>query len=155
MKVTVSVSTEMDERPLAAVRSFIRGREMAVLNIGIENYEGTDGAGKTVSLYRCTTLSLTSEHRLSMAEVLKAVWENGLWDKLDAEAVRAVGRAYHVEDYDSAVPQMVAARYSVTDELGCHRKAMLGEREELVALNEFVAVCKGLASVAFEGTATS
>lgn len=133
------------------VRSFVKSREMAILNLGTESYEETDEAGEVAVLYRCTTLSLTSEHRLSMAEVMKAVWENGLWDKLDAEAVRAVGTAYHVEDYDSAVPHMVAARYSVTDELGCHRKAMLGEREELVALNEFVAVCKGLASVAFGG----
>lgn len=141
MNISYFNVTDMPERPVSFNSTMVSKRYAAFVNLDIK--EESDGT------FSCISLHIISDIKLSFEEVLKAVDGYGYWDYVDEHTVKAMASHFFGHAlYEDITPRLIGVRYSVNDELSCHRKALLGDDKPLRELNEYVSYCKELAAKA-------
>ena len=132
---------DIPERPVSFHSAVVSKRYVAFVNLDIKQEEG----GK----FSCISVHITSDTKLSFEGGLKVLDSNGYLGYVDEHTVNAMANHFFGQAiYEDITPRLIAVRFSVNDELSCHRKALLGDSEPLRELNDFVTDCKELASKA-------
>lgn len=149
MNITKSQSEAMSSKPLPIVASYACGKQIVTINLNVKEQASTarttpDEGGETNS-YQCTTLSFAHDGRITAEEVIRQVVKSGLFGSLDAEFLKGFVRWFAISDYDALAAILVSGRYTYPEELSCHRKALLGNKQPLEELNAYVEQCKALA----------
>ena len=137
----------MTSEPTPIVRSYSGRKEIVTININVT--QNDDGE------YRCQTLSITHDGRLSASDIIKTVAEKGLFAHVDATFLKCLVRLFTIPDYDTLAAVLISGRYTYPEELSCHRKALLGDMQPLTELNAYVEQCKVLAAQCFDNADTS
>ncbi len=144
MKTTITQNEGLPGRPISFVQSHSRSRHFATINVGAKEQEAED-----VQTFSCTTLAIQSETTLNANDVFGALYANGLYGDIAATELCGIAAALHIGSYDSLCATLIAGRYSYAEELAAHRKALLGDTEELAELTAFAEECKAKAKAAF------
>lgn len=131
--------------PRPIVHSFCGKKEILTLNLRPESYTSEDGEER----FRCTTLSVVNNGRLQPFEVIRLLHSNELFDGLSEAFMKAFAEAFSLTEYEVLAATLVRGLYSTAEELSAHRKALLGDREDLDALSAYVEQCKSYARSAF------
>ena len=137
----------MTSEPIPIVRSYAGQKEIITININVT--QNADGE------YQCQTLSISHDGRLSASGIIKTVAEKGLFAHVDATFLKCLVRLFTIPDYDTLAAVLISGRYTYPEELSCHRKAILGDRQPLTELNAYVEQCKSLAAQCFDNADTS
>ena len=162
-KVIITCGQLLASRPQTLVRSYIGDKEYTSLHVGVsplqqgsDHLKGTDYEWKEPEVdgqpvaYICMLIEVVSHDKLTLKDVLHLLNDYDLWYHLNVDLLSELTIIYGVEDYETLVSCLVAARYTTAEELACHRKALLGDSTEFDTLNNFVEQCKNLARSVFQ-----
>ena len=154
--ITKTHTEALASAPQSIVRSYAGGREIVTLNLDIQRQPATKQAdaptmdGETAEAYQCTTLSVSHSGSLLTAnDVVKIIVKQGMFASIDTAFLKRLVATYDIPDYDTLAAVLVSGRYTYADELGTHRKALLGDGQPLAELNDYVEQCKQLAAACF------
>ena len=147
MNIIKTKNEAMTSEPIPIVRSYSGRKEIVTININVT--QNDDGE------YRCQTLSITHDGRLSASDIIKIISEKGLFDYIDVTFLKCLVRLFTIPDYDTLAAVLISGRYTYPEELSCHRKALLGDMQPLTELNAYVEQCKVLAAQCFDNADTS
>lgn len=160
-KVSIEKVTGLSGRPETLVRSYTRDNELTSIHLDITEVvdDTTDATvpsgspdGETeekVTTYSCTLVSIVSPSHLTIEDIVQIIYRNDLWRYLKSDVLSVLRDAFEVTNYEDLTAILVAAKYSMADELACHRKALLGDPTEFDQLNAFVERCKDMARAIF------
>lgn len=161
-KVSIEKVTGLSGRPETLVRSYTRDNELTSIHLNITEVVDdttTDATvpsgspdGETeekVTTYSCTLVSIVSPSHLTIEEIVQVIYRNDLWCYLKSDVLSVLKDTFEVANYEDLTAILVAAKYSMADELACHRKALLGDPTEFDQLNAFVERCKDMARAIF------
>ena len=140
--VTITKNEAMTSEPIPIVRSYAGQKEIVTINLNVT--QNADGE------YQCQTLSISHDGRLSAGDIIKTIADKGMFAHVDATFLKCLVSLFAIPDYDTLAAVLVSGRYTYPEELSCHRKAILGDRQPLTALNAYVEQCKGLAAQCFD-----
>ena len=146
MNIIETTNEAMTSEPTPIVRSYSGRKEIITLNINVT--QNADGE------YQCQTLSISHEGRLSASDIIKTIAEKGLFGYIDATFLKCLVSLFAIPDYDTLAAILISGRYTYPEELSCHRKALLGDRQPLAELNAYVEQCKVLAAQCFDNADT-
>ena len=132
----------MTSEPTPIVRSYAGKKEIVTININVT--QSADGE------YQCQTLSISHEGRLSASDIINIISEKGMFGHIGVTFLKCLVSLFAIPDYDTLAAVLISGRYTYPEELACHRKAILGDRQPLTALNAYVEQCKGLAAQCFD-----
>ena len=154
--ITKTHTEALTSSPQSVVRSYSGGREIVTLNLNIQRHPATQQAdapaidGETAEAYQCTTLSVSHSGSLLTAnDVVKIIVRQGMFASIDTVFLKSLVATYNIPDYDTLAAVLVSGRYTYSDELATHRKALLGDVQPLADLNAYVDQCKQLAAACF------
>ncbi len=142
MKANLTQNTDLASRPSVFVQSHTSALHFTTINVGIKPMADTD-------TYECTTLSIVSTTLPSSNDIFRYLYERGLYPSVSTEEVTELSSALHLDTYDALSAALIAGRYTYAEELACHRKALLGDTEELSQLDTFASECKQMAKDVF------
>lgn len=142
MNIIETTNEAITSEPTPIVRSYSGQKEIITININVT--QNDDGE------YQCQTLSITHDGRLSAADIIKIIAEKGMFDYIDATFLKCLVSLFAIPDYDTLAAVLISGRYTYPEELSCHRKALLGDRQPLTELNSYVEQCKVLAAQCFD-----
>ena len=140
--VTITKNEAMTSEPTPIVRSYAGQKEITTININVT--QNDDGE------YQCQTLSVSHDGRLSASDIIKIISDKGMFAYINATFLKCLVSLFAIPDYDTLAAVLISGRYTYPEELSCHRKAILGDRQPLTALNAYVEQCKGLAAQCFD-----
>ena len=141
MNIIETTNEAMTSEPTPIVRSYSGRKEIVTININVTQNDGE---------YQCQTLSISHDGRLSASDIIKIIAEKGLFGYIDAIFLKCLVSLFAIPDYDTLAAVLVSGRYTYPEELSCHRKALLGDRQPLIELNAYVEQCKVLAAQCFD-----
>ena len=142
MNIIETTNEAMTSEPTPIVRSYSGRTEIVTININVTQNE--DGE------YQCQTLSISHDGRLSASDIIKTIAEKGMFAYIDATFLKCLVSLFAIPDYDTLAAVLISGRYTYPEELSCHRKAILGDRQPLTELNAYVEQCKALAAQCFD-----
>ena len=147
MNIIETKNEAMTSEPIPIVRSYAGQKEITTINLNVT--KNADGE------YQCQTLSISHDGRLSASDIIKTIAEKGLFAHVDATFLKCLVSLFAIPDYDTLAAVLISGRYTYPEELSCHRKAILGDRQPLIELNAYVEQCKSLAAQCFDNADTS
>ena len=147
MNIIESKNEAITSEPTPIVRSYAGQKEIITININVT--QNADGE------YKCQTLSISHDGRLSASDIIKTIVEKGMFAHIDVAFLKCLVSLFAIPDYDTLAAVLVSGRYTYPEELSCHRKAILGDMQPLTELNAYVEQCKVLAAQCFDSTDTS
>ena len=142
MNIIETTNEAIASEPTPIVRSYSGHKEIVTININVT--QNDDGE------YQCHTLSISHEGRLSASDIIKTIAEKGMFAHIDATFLKCLVSLFAIPDYDTLAAVLISGRYTYPEELSCHRKALLGDRQPLTELNAYVEQCKSLAAQCFD-----
>ena len=142
MNIIETKNEAITSEPTPIVRSYAGQKEIITINLNVT--QNDDGE------YQCQTLSVSHDGRLSASDIIKIISKKGLFAHIDVTFLKCLVSMFDIPDYDTLAAVLVSGRYTYPEELSCHRKAILGDRQPLTALNAYVEQCKGLAAQCFD-----
>ena len=119
----------MTSEPTPIVRSYSGQKEIITININVT--QNDDGE------YQCQTLSISHDGRLSASDIIKTIADKGMFAHIDATFLKCLVSMFAIPDYDTLAAVLISGRYTYPEELACHRKALLGDRQPLTALDAY------------------
>ena len=146
MNIIESKNEAITSEPTPIVRSYAGQKEIITININVT--QNADGE------YKCQTLSISHDGRLSASDIIKTIVEKGMFAHIDVAFLKCLVSLFAIPDYDTLAAVLVSGRYTYPEELSCHRKAILGDMQPLTELNAYVEQCKSLAAQCFDNTDT-
>lgn len=153
MNITITASEGLQSPPVPVAMSFTCKFFFFTLNLSVESYESEEEALPSPEdgtlRYRCTTVSVGSDVRITPEDMVKILWQKEMYPLLDDVFLCAFARISGCSSYDDFTALLISGRYTYAEELACHRKALNGDTEELMTLNLFAEECKTLAKAAF------
>ena len=144
MNIIETTNEAMTSEPIPIVRSYAGQKEITTININVT--QNADGE------YQCQTISISHDGRLSASDIIKAIAGKGMFDHIGITFLKCLVSLFAIPDYDTLAAVLVSGRYTYAEELSCHRKALLGDRQPLIELNAYVEQCKALAAQCFDTT---
>lgn len=145
-KITLRQCEDLTENPRHIVRSYSKNTEFLTINLSPSSYKNDAGEQRV----RCTTLAISHEGRMTAQSLLQTIYQQGLFDSLDAAFIKELVAVYCIPDYHTLAAYLIGARYSYAEELCAHRKALLGDTTDLEQVTAFAERCKALAKLAFK-----
>ena len=142
MNIIETTNEAMTSEPTPIVRSYAGQKEIITININVT--QNADGE------YQCQTLSVSHDGRLSASDIIKIISEKGMFAHIDATFLKCLVSLFSIPDYATLAAVLISGRYTYPEELSCHRKAILGDRQPLTELNAYVEQCKSLAAQCFD-----
>ena len=146
MNIIETKNEAITSEPTPIVRSYSGQKEIVTININVT--QNADGE------YQCQTLSISHEGRLSASDIIKTIAEKGMFAHIDATFLKCLVSLFAIPDYDTLAAVIIRRSYTYTEELSCHRKALLGDMQPLTELNAYVEQCKVLAAQCFDNADT-
>lgn len=146
MNIIETKNKAMTSEPTPIVRSYAGQKEITTININVT--QNADGE------YQCQTLSISHDGRLSASDIIKTVAEKGMFAHINATFLKCLVSLFAIPNYDTLSAVLISGRYTYPEELSCHRKALLGDKQPLTELNAYVEQCKVLAAQCFDNTDT-
>lgn len=150
MNITKNQNEGMTSAPLPIVVSYAGGKQIVTINLNVEKQ--TDTEARTTATqeaetgtYQCTTLSFTHDGRMTAADVVKQIVKADLFNSVNKDFLKRLVEVFAIPDYDTLAAILVSGKYTYPEELSCHRKALLGNKQPLEELNAYVEQCKALA----------
>ena len=140
--VTITTNEAITSEPTPIVRSYSGRKEITTININVT--QNDDGE------YQCQTLSISHDGRLSASDIIKTISERRMFGYIDVTFLKCLVSLFAIPDYDTLAAVLISGRYTYPEELSCHRKAILGDRQPLTELNAYVEQCKVLAAQCFD-----
>lgn len=145
-KITIRQCEDLMVNPRPIVRSYSKFTEFLTINLSPSSYKNEAGERRI----RCTTLAIAHEGRMTAQTLLQTIYQQGLFDSLDAAFIKELVVVYRISDYHTLAAYLIGARYSYAEELCAHRKALLGDTTDLEQVTAFAERCKALAKPAFK-----
>ena len=142
MNIIETTNEAMTSEPTPIVRYYSGHKEITTINLNVT--QNADGE------YQCQTLSISHDGRLSASDIIKIIAEKGMFGHIDAIFLKCLVSMFAIPDYDTLAAVLISGRYTYPEELSCHRKAILGDMQPLIALNAYVEQCKALAAQCFD-----
>lgn len=158
MNIKKIINENLTSSPRPLVFSYAGGKEIVTINLDVKKQDIPSPAAQQsasdadAECYQCTTLSITSDERTTATDIVRIIAQEGMTDSINAEFLRTLAAAFHIDDYDTLAALLVSGRYTYAEELSCHRKALLGDKQPLMELNSYVEQCKRLAAECFDKT---
>ena len=147
MNIIETTNEAMTSEPTPIVRSYAGQKEIITININVT--QNDDGE------YKCQTLSISHDGRLSASDIIKTISEKGMFAHIGVAFLKCLVGLFAIPDYDTLAAVLISGRYTYPEELSCHRKALLGDMQPLTELNAYVEQCKSLAAQCFDNADTS
>lgn len=155
IETSINQTSGLQSAPQPVVQMYGRNKQVTTVNVGIKKEEKADGENNITGgdgdgfVYSCTTLSLVSASPVTIGEVLRTLCANNLYGALQTDELAAIAERFGVTIYEALAAALISGRYTYADELACHRKALLGDAEDLAQLASFADECKAMARGVF------
>jgi len=147
-KVTVEVQDFLSGEPETIVQSHTRNSQITSIHFNVKKNAKQDEEEQ--DSFSCSMLSIVSGTHLTIEDVMRIIYEHDMWSPLSGKTLHDIALHFDVDNSSDLAAALVSGKYTIAQELSCHRKAINGDTDSLEELNLFVEQCKRKAREAFQ-----
>lgn len=131
-------------------------KEIFTINLNIvknsDNISNTtrNSFDNNAETYSCVTLCILHDGHLTANQLIREIVKTEMFYAIDTAFLKRFVAIFNIADYDQLTAILISGKYTYPDELSCHRKALLGDLQPLEDLNNYIEMCKALASQCFD-----